>query len=84
MFLPPRVRSTRPKAATLNALPQRKEPPPRKEPSQRKNRRIKKNSRNEILRRIKRNSRHEIIRRHEKTRPDAAFIIRGTRTGKNI
>ena len=66
MFLPPRVRSTRPKAATLNALPQRKEP------SQRKNRRIKKNSRNEI------------IRRHERTRPDAAFIIRGTRTGKNI
>ena len=78
MFLPPRVRSTRPKAATLNALPQRKEP------SQRKNRRIKKNSRNEIIRRIKKNSRHEIIRRHEKTRPDAAFIIRGTRTGTKV
>ena len=72
MFLPPRVRSTRPKAATLNALPQRKEPPPRKEPSQRKNRRS------------ENTPRHEIIRRHEKTRPDAAFIIRGTRTGKNI
>ena len=51
------------KAATLNALPQRKEP------SQRKNRRIKKNSRNEIIRRIKKNSRHEIIRRHEKPVP---------------
>ena len=72
MFLPPRVRSTRPKAATLNALPQRKEP------SQRKNRR------HEIIRRIKKNSRNEIIRRHEKTRPDAAFIIRGTRTGTKV
>ena len=72
MFLPPRVRSTRPKAATLNALPQRKEP------SQRKNRRSENTPRSE------KNRRHEIIRRHEKTRPDAAFIIRGTRTGKNI
>ena len=72
MFLPPRVRSTRPKAATLNALPQRKEP------SQRKNRRSENTPRSEN------NRRHEIIRRHEKTRPDAAFIIRGTRTGKNI
>ena len=43
-----------------------------KEPSQRKNRRS------------ENTPRHEIIRRHEKTRPDAAFIIRGTRTGKNI
>ena len=84
MFLPPRVRSTRPKAATLNALPQRKEPPPRKEPSQRKNRRSEKDLRHEIIRRIKKNSRHEIIRRHEKTRPDAAFIIRGTRTGTKV
>ena len=59
--------------------------PPRSTPCRsEKNRRIKKNSRNEIIRRIKKNSRHEIIRRHEKTRPDAAFIIRGTRTGKNI
>ena len=66
------------KAATLNALPQRKEP------SQRKDRRSEKDLRHEIIRRIKKNSRHEIIRRHEKTRPDAAFIIRGTRTGKNI
>ena len=72
MVLPPRVRSTRPKSATLNALPQRKEPPPRNYPSQRKNRRS------------ENTPRHEIIRRHEKTRPDAAFIIRGTRTGKNI
>ena len=72
MFLPPRGRSTRPKAATLNALPQRKEP------SQRKNRRSENTPRSE------KNRRHEIIPRHEKTRPDAAFIIRGTRTGKNI
>ena len=71
MFLPPRVRSTRPKAATLNALPQRK------------NRRSEKDRRHEIIRLIKKNSRNEIIRRHERTRPDAAFIIRGTRTGKN-
>ena len=34
--------------------------------------------------RSEKDRRHEIIRRHEKTRPDAAFIIRGTRTGKNI
>ena len=66
MYLPPRVRSTRPKAATLNALPQRKEP------SQRKNRRS------------ENTPRHEIIRCHEKTRPDAAFIIRGTRTGTKV
>ena len=66
------------KAATLNALPQRKEP------SQRKNRRSEKDLRHEIIRRIKKNSRHEIIRRHEKTRPDAAFIIRGTRTGTKV
>ena len=72
MFLPPRVRSTRPKAATLNALPQRKEP------SRRKNRRSENTPRSE------KNRRNEIIRHHEKTRPDAAFIIRGTRTGKNI
>ena len=72
MFLPPRVRSTRPKAATLNALPQRKEP------SQRKNRRSENTPRSEN------NRRHEIIRRHEKTRPDAAFIIRGTRTGTKV
>ena len=78
MFLPPRGRSTRPKAATLNALPQRKEP------SQRKNRRSEKDRRHEIIRRIKKNSRNEIIRRHERTRPDAAFIIRGTRTGTKV
>ncbi|MDD7532606.1 MAG: hypothetical protein PUK15_07630 [Bacteroidales bacterium] len=60
------------KAATINALPQRKEP------SQRKNRRSENNRRHE------KNRHHEIIRRYEKTRPDAAFIIRGTRTGKNI
>ena len=72
MFLPPRVRSTRPKAATLNALPQRKEP------SQRKNRSSENTPRSEN------NRRHEIIRRHEKTRPDAAFIIRGTRTGTKV
>lgn len=78
MYLPPRVRSTRPKAATLNALPQRKEP------SQRKNRRSEKDRRHEIIRRSENTPRHKIIRRHEKTRPDAAFIIRGTRTGTKV
>ena len=78
MFLPPRVRSTRKKAATLNALPQRKEP------SQRKNCRSENTPRHEIICRHEKDRRHEIIPRHEKTRPDAAFIIRGTRTGKNI
>ena len=84
MFLPTRVRSTRPKAATLNALPQRKEPSQRKNRRSENTPRSEKDRRHEIIRRIKKNSRNEIIRRHEKTRPDAAFIIRGTRTGTKV
>ena len=59
--------------------------PPRSTPCRsEKNRRSEKDRRHEIIRRIKKNRRSENNRRHEKTRPDAAFIIRGTRTGKNI
>ena len=59
--------------------------PPRSTPCRsEKNRRSEKDRRHEIIRRIKKNSRNEIIRRHEKTRPDAAFIIRGTRTGTKV
>ena len=53
--------------------------PPRSTPC-----RSEKDRRHEIIRRIKKNSRNEIIPRHEKTRPDAAFIIRGTRTGTKV
>ena len=53
--------------------------PPRSTPC-----RSEKDRRHEIIRRIKKNSRNEIIRRHERTRPDAAFIIRGTRTGTKV
>ena len=34
--------------------------------------------------RSEKNRRHEKNPRHEKTRPDAAFIIRGTRTGTKV
>ena len=59
--------------------------PPRSTPCRSENnRRSEKDRRHEIIRRSEKDRRYEIIRCHEKTRPDAAFIIRGTRTGTKV